>query len=280
MKEATFMEKIESRWSRVGVLSVGLDPDFTKIPEVLKKENTSLEEVLFTFNREIIDATADLVCAYKPNSAFFEAHGEAGMRALYRTVRHIQETYADIPIILDAKRGDIGNTNEGYVKAIFDELGADAVTIHPYLGKIAMQPFLARKDKGIFILAKTSNEGSGEFQDLTLGTSGDPLYKVVAQNVASSWNQNGNCGLVVGATYPEELAAVRAVVGDMPILIPGIGAQGGDVEKTVLAGKNSKKNGMIITSSRSVLFASSGADFAEAARKVAESLAVSINSFR
>ncbi len=272
MESTSFMEKLENRWSRAGFLCVGLDLNLSLIPEVLKKENTSLEDIFFTFNREIIDATADLVCAYKPNSAFYEAEGEAGMRALTRTVLYIKETYPDIPVVLDAKRADIGNTNEGYVRAFFDELGADAVTVHPYLGREALEPFLERKDKGIFVLARTSNPGAGEFQDLPVGAAGESLYKAVARSVADSWNGRGNCGLVVGATYPEELALVRAIVGDMPILIPGIGAQGGDVAKTVQAGKNSKGKGMLISSSRAIIYASSGADFADAARKASEKL--------
>lgn len=280
MQEATFNEKLQHRWSQAGMLCVGLDPDFTLIPEVLKGENSSIEDLLFAFNREIIDATADLVCAYKPNAAFYEAHGIAGAKALARTVAHIKEAYAEIPVILDAKRADIGNTNRGYVQAAFDELGADAITIHPYLGQEAVQPFLDRKDKGIIILVKTSNPGGGEFQDLPVGDSEEALYKTVARNVATSWNANGNCGVVVGATYPEELAAVRAIIGDMPMLIPGIGAQGGDLEKTIAAGKDSKGLGMIVSASRSILFASSGADFAEAARKAAASLASGIQAVR
>lgn len=278
MKEATFTEKIHNRWSQVGMVCVGLDPDFAQIPDVIKAENSSIEEVLFTFNREIIDATADLVCAYKPNVAFYEAHGEAGARALMRTVAHIKETYAEIPIILDAKRADIGNTNLYYVKAVFDELGADAITIHPYLGKEAVQPFLDRRDKGVIVLVKTSNTGAEEFQNLKLTDSGEPLYAIVAKNVAHSWNANQNCSVVVGATYPEELEKVRAIIGDMPILIPGIGAQGGDVGKTVLAGKDSKGFGMMISASRSIIFASSGADFAQASRKATESLGRDISA--
>ena len=278
MKEATFTEKIQNRWSQVGMICVGLDPNFAEIPSVLKAENSSIEEVLFAFNREIIDATADLVCAYKPNVAFYEAHGEAGVRALARTVAHIKDAYAEIPIILDAKRADIGNTNLYYVQAVFDELGADAITIHPYLGREAVQSFLDRKDKGVIVLVKTSNAGGGEFQNLKLADSGEPLYKVVARNIARSWNANENCSVVVGATYPDELAEVRAIVGDMPILIPGIGAQGGDIQKTVMAGKDSKGFGMMISASRSIIFASNGADFAQASRKATESLASSISA--
>lgn len=278
MDNASFADKLESRFARVGLLCVGLDPDFSRIPEALKKENTSVEDILFAFNQEIIDTTADLVSAYKPNSAFYEAEGEAGFRALKKTVAYIKETYPDIPVILDAKRADIGSTNEAYARAIFDELGADAVTVHPYLGREALQPFLDRKNKGVIVLAKTSNEGSGEFQNLGVGGEGKPLYKVVAESVANSWNQNNNCALVVGATYPEELAEVRAIVGDMLILIPGVGAQGGDIAAAVAAGKNSKGKGMLISTSRAVLYASKEADFADAARKAAEKIVADIKA--
>lgn len=253
------------------LLCVGLDSDVEKLPAICKKE----EHPQFFFNKAIIDATHDLVNAYKPNTAFYESRGLSGIEALKLTCDYIKQTYQDIPIIIDAKRADIGNTNEGYVAFIFDYLGADAVTVHPYLGREALQPFLDQKDKGIIILCRTSNPGSGEFQDLTV--DGKPLYQRVAENVAKTWNANGNCAVVVGATYPEELAAVCAIVGDMPILIPGVGAQGGDVEKTVKA--NGSKRAMI-NSSRGILFASSGDDFAEAARAEAQKLRDTINQFR
>lgn len=267
----TFNQKLASRFLKTGAVCIGLDPEIGLIPDVLKKEHGTIEEILFTFNREIIDATADLALAYKPNSAFYEAEGEAGYRALKRTMQYLREHYSEIPVILDAKRADIGNTNLGYVKAAFDDLGADAVTLHPYLGKETLLPFLVRKDKGIFILVKTSNPGSSEFQNV-MTANGTELYKTVAERVASSWNENGNCGVVVGATYPEELRAVREIVGDMPILIPGLGAQGGDAQATVNAGKNSHGGGMILSSSRGIIFASSGTDFADAARKATEKL--------
>ena len=278
MQSATFTEKLESRWARDTFLCVGLDIELARIPEAIRKENSSIEEIIFAFNREIIDATADLVCAYKPNSAFYEAEGEAGARALARTVLYLKETYADIPVILDAKRADIGNTNAAYARAIFDELGVDAVTVHPYLGKESLLPFLERKDKGIIVLAKTSNPGSGEFQDLIVGESGEPLYKQVARHVADSWNEHTNCGLVVGATYPEEIAEVRALVGDMPLLIPGIGSQGGDAATVATAGKDSRGKGIILSSSRDIIFASIEADFAQRARTAAEAVLKDIRS--
>src|SRR5690242_12194819 len=213
----SFITKLESNWQRDNLLCVGLDSDYEQLPDIIKAARP-VEDALFHFNRDIIDATHDLVCAYKPNAAFYEAQGDAGLRALTRTVRYIKETYPHIPIILDAKRADIGTTNLGYVQAAFDIIGVDAITVHPYLGKEALAPFLARKEKGIIVLAKTSNPGAGEFQDLPVGDAQEPLYQVVARHVAQTWNANGNCALVVGATYPTDLKKVRAIIGDMPIL--------------------------------------------------------------
>ncbi len=275
----TFISKLEQGWQKGNFVCVGLDSDYDRIPAKVKSRGF-VEEALFVFNRDIIDATHDLVCAYKPNAAFYEAQGDVGFRALTRTVRYMRETYPSIPVILDAKRADIGSTNLGYVQAAFDIIGVDAITIHPYLGKEALAPFLARKEKGIIVLAKTSNPGAGEFQDLLVGDSREPLYQVVARNVAHVWNTNGNCALVVGATYPAELEKVRAIVGDMPILIPGIGAQGGEVAATVSAGKDDRGWGMIINSSRSIIFASKENDFAQAARKATEQLRAEINRYR
>jgi orotidine-5'-phosphate decarboxylase len=235
---------------------------------------------LFHFNREIIDATHDLVCTYKPNSAFYEARGEAGLRALMNTVSYIRETYPHIPVILDAKRADIDSTNIGYVQSAFDYLGVDAITVHPYLGREALTPFLARKEKGIIVLVKTSNPGAAEFQDLPVGPEQEPLYMVVARHVAQVWNNNGNCAIVVGATYPDELRRARAIVGDMPILIPGIGVQGGEVAATVKAGQDSRGRGMVISASRSIIFASQGSDFADAAREATEQLRAEVNRYR
>jgi orotidine-5'-phosphate decarboxylase len=256
------------------LLCVGLDSEIGKIP----KHITESEHPQSTFNKTIMDATHDLVCAYKPNTAFYEARGVGGMEALKRTCDYIREKYPDVLIILDAKRADIGSTNEGYVKFAFDYLGADAITLHPYLGKEALKPFLERKDKGCIILCRTSNPGSGELQDLV--TAGRPLYQVIAEKVSREWNDNDNCALVVGATYPDELATVRQMVGDMPLLVPGIGAQGGDLEKTVKAGVDIHKTGAVITASRSIIFASSGMDYAQKARDEAQKLRDSINTFR
>lgn len=265
MDMKSFQEKIKTRWTEVGFMSVGLDPVVSKIPDSLKQAHSSVFDLIRVFDRAIIDATADLVCAFKPNSGFYESEGIEGLKALKATVDYIHEVYPDIPVIVDAKRGDIGSTSEAYARAVFDELGADAVTVQPYLGQTAIQPFLDRDDKGIFILARTSNEGAGEFQDLLVGGSNTPLYLHVAMQVANVWNKNKNCGLVVGATAPDELKAVREVVGDIPILIPGVGAQGGDAARVIEASAL-PHGGIILNSSRGVLYASSGADFAEAAR--------------
>ena len=277
-----FIAKLEARWEKGNFICVGLDSDLARIP-ITARDRTPFAMhpttgAILRFNREIIIATADLVCAFKPNIAFYEAQGVYGMEALQETVKFIKWNYPDIPVILDAKRADIGNTNDGYVRAAFEVLHVNAIAVHPYLGKEALKPFLDRKDKGILVLARTSNPGAGEFQDLLIGE--EPLYKVVARNVAASWNGNGNCGLVVGATYPRELAQIRAVVGNLPILIPGIGAQGGEVEATVKAGRDSRGMGMIINSSRGIIFASKGADFAYAARYAAQQLRDEINQHR
>lgn len=274
----TFLSFLENRWQTNTFVCVGLDSDYRQLPEIVKQGN-GVEDSLFAFNRAIIDATQDLVCAYKPNAAFYEAQGDAGLRALTRTVRYIKEAYPAIPVILDAKRADIGSTNLGYVQAAFDQIGVDAITVHPYLGKEALAPFLARVEKGIIVLAKTSNPGAGEFQDLPVGPAQEPLYQVVARHVAEQWNANGNCSIVIGATYPQDLRSARAIVGDMPILIPGIGAQGGTVAETVTAGKDSRGQGMIINAARSIIFASRGSDFVQAARAATERLRDEINSY-
>lgn len=275
-----FRTLIESQWSHGRFACVGLDSEFSKLPpSIVQSDHQGKSDVaasLVAFNRAIIEATHDLVCAYKPNTAFYEAYGAAGMMALEKTVTFIHEIAPTVPVILDAKRADIGNTNNGTVTFAFDYLKADAITLHPYLGKEALEPFLARKEKGIIILCRTSNAGSEEFQNLSI--NGEALYQMVARRVAEEWNINGNCGLVVGATYPQELGEVREIVGNMPLLIPGIGAQGGSVEKTVMAARDQRGAGMIINSSRGIIFASGEKDFAEAARRETEKLHHLINS--
>lgn len=259
----TFISQLHHKWDQGHFVCVGLDSEYGKIPDVVK-EGKSVGQAIVSFNKAIVDQTHDLVCAYKVNSAFYEAEGVAGIGALTETIGYIKKTYPDIPVILDAKRADIGNTNNGYVKFTFDTLGADAITVHPYLGKEALAPFLHRKDKGVIVLVRTSNPGAGEFQDAMV--NGMPLYEYVARRVVD-WNVNGNVAVVAGATFPEELARIRNIVGTLPILIPGIGTQGGDVEKAVQAGRDGKNQGMIINSSRGIIFASDGPNFAHAARQ-------------
>jgi len=271
-----FSAKLSAAWAKNdSLLCVGLDPDLDKLPKHLASSTDSL----FVFNRAIIDATTDLVCAYKPNSAFYESLGADGVNQLKKTCDYIRENHPHIPILLDAKRGDIGNTNEHYAQFAFDYLGVDAITIAPYMGQEANAAFLARADKGIIVLCRTSNPGAGEFQDLEV--DGKKLYQLVAERVSTDWNEHNNCLLVVGATSPTELADVRTLVGDdITFLVPGVGAQGGDVEATVKAGINQQGTGVIINSSRGIIFASDGKDFAEAARKEAESLRDEINKYR
>lgn len=254
----TFMESVETKWNEGKFVCVGLDSQLSKIPDFLK-EGRSVEEAIFEFNKAIIDATYGLVASYKPNTAFYEAEGIEGISALRKTIHYIKDT-TDVPVVLDAKRGDIGNTNDGYVRSAFDDLRADAITVHGYLGKEAMQPFLERRDKGVFVLARTSNPGAGEFQDLMI--DGKPIYQIVAENVAGNWNENGNVGLVMGATSPEELDVIREALPEVPLLIPGVGAQGGRAEDVV-----PKVQGrFLINSSRGIIFASNGEDFGDAAR--------------
>ena len=270
-----FMSLLQAKWDEGKFVCVGLDSKVENMPML---EGTGLPYPRLRFNRDIIQATCDIACAFKPNLAFYL--GDIGKRELSETIRLGQFHAPSVPWILDAKYGDIGTTNDEYVRDAFDYYGADAVTIHSNMGRVANAPFLNQKDKGIFVLCKTSNPGSDEFQDLEIaGTGGESLYEIVASYVAQFWNTNRNCGVVAGATYPHELAAVRERVGDMPILIPGIGAQGGDLKATVQAGKNSRNQGMIINSSRGIIFASSGTDFAEAARSETLKLHEEIQSY-
>jgi len=252
------------------LLCVGLDTDIRRIPTHLSgAESPALE-----FNRSIIDATKDLVCAYKPNFAFYEAMGGAGWEVLKGTIDYVPE---DIPVILDVKRGDIGNTARSYAASAFERLGADAVTLNPYMGFDSIEPFLEYSDRCSFILCLTSNPGSADFQKLVF--DGKPLYIHVAEAVVR-WSKHGQCGLVVGATHPDELRRVREIAPELPILIPGVGAQGGDLERTVVFGTDRRGELAIINSSRGIIYASQREDFAEAARKAAAELRDAINRFR
>lgn len=271
----TFQSKLVTMQQKNNSLvCVGLDSDWDKLPAIIKKDPYPQ----FSFNKAIIEATHDLVCAYKPNSAFYEGFGSEGVRALKMTCDYLKEAYPNIPIILDAKRADIGSTNKGFVEYAYEYLGVHGITLHPYLGSEALQPFLDQKDKGCIILVRTSNPGAGEFQDRHV--DGEPLYRIVAKTIIHKWNKNNNCLMVIGATYPEELAEIRKLAGDMTFLVPGIGAQGGEVEKTIKAGLNSKKAGMIVNSSRSIIFASNKDNFADKAREETKKLQETINNFR
>jgi len=256
------------------LVCVGLDSDLNKLPSSFR----SSRQPILEFNRAIVDATADLVCAFKPNSAFYEALGSEGIAQLKATCDFIHTNYPDVPVILDAKRGDIGSTSEAYARYTFDYLGADAVTLHPYLGHEALKPFLQRGEKGNIILCRTSNPGAGELQDLVV--EGEPMYKRVARQVVTEWNSNGNCLLVVGATYPKELGAVRQIATDMVFLVPGVGTQGGKVEDIIPEGIRPDGRGMIINSSSGIIFASKGPDFAERAQEQTNILRISINNYR
>lgn len=269
----SFSDKLHARWKQQNTLvCVGLDADLEKIPASIKEEKYPL----FSFNKAIIDATHDLVCCYKPQIAFYSAYGLENQ--LEMTFQYLRATYPEIPTILDAKRGDIGSTAEMYVKEAFDRYKADAVTVNPYLGGDAMEPFLDCADKGIIILCKTSNPGSGEIQALSVG--GEEIYKKIAYLSQTRWNLNNNLCLVVGGTYPKELAAVRKMAPDIPILVPGVGAQGGKVNEIVKAGMTDDHAGLIINSSRGIIYASTEDDFAEAARNATIQLKDSINKHR
>ena len=245
------------------------------------RKNATKKEAVFNFNKQIIDTTQDLVCAYKLQYAFYGALAEEGITALIQTVSYIHNKYPDIPVIVDAKRNDIGNTAAQYAIEIFDVYQADAVTTNPYLGYDGILPFLDRKDKGIIVLCRTSNPSAKDFQDWTIThpqLGQIPLYQAVAYQAATKWNQNNNCCLVVGATYPQEASQVRKIAPDLPFLIPGIGKQGGDVKKAVDASKDKNNAGMIINSSRGIIFASEGDNFVSAARLAAQKLDKEIKS--
>lgn len=255
----TFFEKLHNAIQQNNsLLCIGLDPVEQFLPEELGESNTPF----FSLNKTIIDQTHDLVCAYKPNSAFYEANGDRGIAELKTTCDYLRIMYPEIPIILDAKRGDIGSTNEGYTAYAFDYLQADAITLHPYLGQISLEPFLKRQEKGLFILCKTSNPGAEEFQNLSI--EGTPLYQYVAKHVLDKWNGNKNCSFVIGATDTQAIADVRKLAPSLPFLIPGIGAQGGDMRSVLQTGLTAAKDGLIISISRDIIRA---ANIREAAQK-------------
>ncbi|TFW10538.1 orotidine-5'-phosphate decarboxylase [Oxalobacteraceae bacterium OM1] len=271
----TFIEQLSAAWTaRNSLLCVGLDPDVAKFPEALKDR----PDAVLAFCKAIVDATADVACAFKPQIAYFAALRAEGQ--LEDLCAYIRTAYPDIPIVLDAKRGDIGATAEQYAREAFERYGAHAVTVNPYMGFDSVAPYLEWKDRGAIVLCRTSNPGGSDLQFLQ--ADGTPVYQHVARLVAEKWNTNGQCGLVVGATFPAELQQVRAIVGDMPLLVPGIGAQGGDVQATVKAGRTAAGTGMMINSSRAILYAkaNAGEDFAAAARRVATETRDEINRYR
>ncbi|MBP6798964.1 MAG: orotidine-5'-phosphate decarboxylase [Luteimonas sp.] len=280
----TFIDKLRTRWRDADtLLCVGLDPDPAKFPDRFVDDALDEDgEALFAFCRDIADATAEFACAFKPQIAYFAAHN-GGEAALQRLIAHLNGSHPAIPVILDAKRGDIGSTAAQYAVEAFDRFGADAVTLNPYMGRDSAEPFLQRNDRGCIFLCHTSNPGARDFQELVVpDASGDgaPLYQHVARAIADDWNADGNCALVVGATFPEELKVIRGIVGDMPLLIPGIGAQGGDVEAVVRNGRTADGTGLMINSSRGILYASGGNDYAEAAARAARALRDEINRHR
>ncbi|MEG3193085.1 orotidine-5'-phosphate decarboxylase [Lysobacter sp. D1-1-M9] len=273
-----FMQALRQRWIDANSLvCVGLDPEPTRFPGRFGGD----ADAVFNFCRDIVDATAQYVCSFKPQIAHFAALGAED--ALARLITHIHIAHPGVPVILDSKRGDIGSTAQHYASEAFDRYRADAVTANPYLGRDSVQPFLDRSDRGVVILCRTSNPGAGDLQDLLVqdgSGAGQPLYQRVAEKVALEWNTHGNCALVVGATWPEQLREIRAIVGDLPFLVPGVGAQGGDVAAVVNNAKTADGTGLIVSSSRAVLYASAGDDYADAAASAARTLRDEINRHR
>ena len=268
-----FMTALEAAWrQRNSLLCVGLDPDPARFPAHLQGR----PEAILEFCTQIVDATADLVCCFKPQIAYFAARrAEDQLEAL---IEHIHARHPGIPVVLDAKRGDIGSTAEQYAVEAFERFKADAITVNPYMGRDSVDPYLAYPDKGVILLCRTSNPGGSDLQFLDVG--GLKLYEHVARLVAEEWNASGNCGLVVGATFPAEIARVRALIGDMPLLVPGIGAQGGDIAATLAAGLSTHGAGLMINSSRAILYAGQDENFAAAARQAALDTRDAINAQR
>ena len=274
---SAFTQALARAWDKNdSLLCVGLDPEIERFPPAI----AAAPSPIFQFNKAIVDATHDLVCAYKPQFAHYAAYEAEDQ--LERTIEYLHRTYPDIPVILDGKRGDVGHTAERYASEAFERYAADAVTVNPYLGSDSLEPFLRHEDKGVFVLCRTSNSGARDLQDLEVGAR--RLYHVVAELAAQRWNARGNCALVVGATYPRELAEVRRIVGDMPLLLPGVGAQGADVAQAVRSGQTASGVGLLVSSSRAILYGSgaspAAADFAGAARAAAQKLRGEINAAR
>jgi len=273
-----FVEGLRARWQEAdSLVCVGLDPEPAKFPALFADH----DDAVFAFCRDIVDATAEYACAFKPQIAHFAALGAED--SLERLISHIHGKHPTVPVILDAKRGDIGTTAQHYATEAFDRYGANAVTVNPYLGLDSVQPFLDRPERGVVVLCRTSNPGATDLQDLVVAPPGGqarPLYQHIAATVARDWNAHGNCMLVVGATWPTQLAEVRAIVGDLPLLVPGVGAQGGDVESLVRHGRTLEGSGLVVSASRAILYASCDDDFADAARGAARALRDEINRYR
>jgi len=272
MGEVSFRQKLAAASVKnESLLCVGLDPALEKLPPTMLAESDPIQR----FCSEIIDATSDLVCAYKPNFAFFGALGTTGWGTLESILERIP---ADIPVILDAKVGDIGNTAQQYAQMFFERLGADALTVNPYMGHDAVEPFLAYRDRGVFLLCLTSNQGAADFQTLKVGD--ELLYQAVARRAAGWDVENANCGLVVGATQAETLVHIRELAPQLPLLVPGVGTQGGDLEAVVANGQDASRAGLVINASRSIIYASSDSDFGAAARSAAGAMRADINRLR
>ena len=257
----TAIDKLNRRMDAANsLLCIGLDSDTARLPAFFAK----CAEPQLAFNRHIIDSTAEYAAAFKFNMAFYEAAGADGWRQLSRSMDYLRQNHDDIFTICDAKRGDIGNSSAAYARAVFDDLAFDAVTLNPYLGRDALQPFLDYRERACIVLCRTSNPGAGEIQDLEI--DGVTLWQVIAETVARDWNENGNCMLVAGATYPAELTCIRKIVGDMTLLAPGIGAQGGELDAAIRAGLNRQGRGMLVNASRSIIFADNPSDAARSLR--------------
>jgi len=270
-----FYDMLAAAWrASDSLVCVGLDPDLKKLPSAVK----GARYPIFEFNKALIDATCDLVCCYKPQAAYYA--GQNADEELLLTMKYLKSRCPSVPVILDSKRADIGATTEMYAKEAFDRYQADAVTVNPYMGMDAIKPFLDRAEKGVVVLCRTSNPGSKEIQELKVD-GGEELYKRIAKLIAGPWNYNSNTLLVAGATSPEELGQIRKIVGDaVTLLVPGVGAQGGDVEQVLKHGLTKDRTGLIINSSRGIIYASSGDDFAAAARKATLELRDQINACR
>jgi len=259
---ASFLERLSARWSaHHTLLCIGLDPDPARLPRSL----AGRPDAIFEFCREIIEATADLACAFKAQEAYFCAN--RAQDQLEAVIRHVHEHHPGVPVILDAKVGDIGPTAEQYAREAFERYRADAVTLSPLMGSDSIEPFLRHPEHGAFLLCRTSNAGGSQLQMLDVG--GERLFERIARLAVTQWNRNGQVGLVVGATYPNDLARVREIAPHLPLLVPGIGAQGGDIGATVRAGLDGNRAGLVINSSRAILYAGSDESFAQRARQAA-----------